>query len=321
MEQAGLGFSSIPRTAVKFISSPSSFYREMPKKGGYLQPLVFVVAMGLASGFIMGGLSFFGLRMMTGIPGAAGSGMAAGIGAITLIVYPIMAVIGVAIFGFIGAAILFVIWKLMGSEEDYETAYRCLAYATAFSPILVLIDMIPIAGILISMIIHLYLVVTASVEVHGLPSRKSWIVFGTIDAVIIAFFLIMGLSVYFMAKKFAPQTAGGPAFAVPAAQQAQTIQRLEEQMKTMSPARQAKMQPLIKQSEQAQAHKSPAATATSHAGSQPTASGAQNPALQQMDATIKAMEDRLNSLPPEQQVQMRRMIDQMKQARAKAASQ
>jgi uncharacterized membrane protein YdjX (TVP38/TMEM64 family) len=43
--------------------------------------------------------------------------MGAGFGAI------IFMPIAVAIGSFIGAAILFVIWKLMGSQEDYETAY------------------------------------------------------------------------------------------------------------------------------------------------------------------------------------------------------
>ena len=342
----------------------------MPKKGGYLQPLAFVVAMGVAGGIIHAALSLILLTIMPGARMGAMAGMAAGMEIVTIILFPIMMAIG----SFIGAAILFVIWKLMGSEEDYETAYRCGAYGTALTPIYVLINLIPIAGPLVSIVISLYILITASVEVHKLPARKSWIVFGTIDAVIIALSILLFGSAYFMAKRFAPRTAGGPAFTVPAATAARgralqqmdaTIKAMEDKMKTMPPAQQAQMQRIIDQMKQAREKaasnnaqpaapvasqpastavtpisaaakpapaspvaQNPAAAATSHASRQPAAAGAvqpasgtQNPAVQQMDATIKAMEDRLNSLPPEQQVQMRRMIDQMKQARAKAASQ
>lgn len=61
--------------------------------------------------------------------------------------------IAVAIGSFIGAAILFVIWKLMGSQEDYETAYRCGAYLMALAPITTLINVIPYAGAIISLVI------------------------------------------------------------------------------------------------------------------------------------------------------------------------
>ena len=47
--------------------------------------------------------------------------------------------IAVAIGSFIGGAILFIIWKLMGSQEDYETAYRCGAYLMALAPITAII--------------------------------------------------------------------------------------------------------------------------------------------------------------------------------------
>ncbi len=317
MEQEGLGISSIPQTAVKFISSPSSFYREMPKKGGYAEPLAFIVAMSAVGGILQAALSLMLLTIMPGAGMGATAGMAAGVGAI--IMFPIAG----AIFGFVGAAIQFVIWKLMGSEEDYETAYRCVAYASALTPVYILVNLIPRAGALllmnghsisitgvlisttgslISIIISLYIVVTASVEVHKLPARKSWIVFGTIDAVIIIFAVLLGVSTYFMAKKFALPMAVRPAFTVPAAPAVSG-----RHTSPSAAAHPAGRQPATNQ---------PAAV-----GAAQPASGAQKPALQQMDATIKAMEDRLNSLPPEQQVQMRRMIDQMKQARAKAASQ
>ena len=103
----------------------------------------------------------------------------------------------VLIFGFIGAAIMFVIWKLMGSDESFETAYRCGAYAAAISPITSVLGVIPYIGSLIGLAWGLYLVVTASVEVHKLPAKKAWMVFGIIGAVL----AIMSLSAQASARK------------------------------------------------------------------------------------------------------------------------
>jgi hypothetical protein len=68
--------------------------------------------MALALAIVMTILSFLGL-------GRIGA-MATGVG--SLIFLPISALIG----SFIAAAILYVVWKLMGSEEPYETSYRCV---------------------------------------------------------------------------------------------------------------------------------------------------------------------------------------------------
>jgi glucan phosphoethanolaminetransferase (alkaline phosphatase superfamily) len=93
---------------------------------------------------------------------------------------PIFIVIGC----FIGAAILFVIWKLMGSQESFETAFRCAAYMSAISPITAVLGVIPWIGAVLGMLLSLYYVVMASVEVHGIPAKKAWIVFGSIIALL-----------------------------------------------------------------------------------------------------------------------------------------
>lgn len=153
----------------KVITNPVEFYRGMPKMGGFGDPLIFAVVMGVATGIVQAvlGLIRFGA-------GAAGF-MALG----AIIFVPIM----VAIFGFVGAAIMFVIWKLMGSNESYETAYRCCAYSMAISPITAVIGLIPFVGGLIGMVWMLYLLVMASVEVHKIAAKKAWLVFGIITAI------------------------------------------------------------------------------------------------------------------------------------------
>jgi hypothetical protein len=98
-----------------------------------------------------------------------------------LIVLPIIAIIG----SFIGAAILFVIWKLMGSEKDYETAYRCMAYTTVIGPPIAAISFLPyIAGIL-KTLWGAFLLYVASIEVHKIKDSTAKIVFGILAALLV----------------------------------------------------------------------------------------------------------------------------------------
>jgi len=69
--------------------------------------------------------------------------------------------------------IFFVIWKLMGSQEDYETAYRCGAYLMALVPITAIISAIPYAGVVIIVVIDVFYLVTASISCSYIPSQKS----------------------------------------------------------------------------------------------------------------------------------------------------
>jgi hypothetical protein len=163
----------------------------MPKTGGFLEPLVFVVIMGFIAGIIQAILSFIGLGPNAGYGGG-------GIHGFTMIIFMPIAV---AIGSFIGGAILFVIWKLMGSQENYETAYRCGAYLMALAPITAIIGAIPYAGGLISMVIYLYYLVTASIHVHNIPSQKAWLVFGIIFAV----FAFIGVYGEHKARTMRPQ--------------------------------------------------------------------------------------------------------------------
>ena len=129
MENKGIEFAAIPQTAVKILTSPSNYFRNMPKTGGFIEPLVFAIVMGIISGFIQAVLGIMGLRLVIGV----------GMALASVILMPIIIVIG----SFIGAAIMFVIWKLMGSQESYETAYRCGAYISAITPITTILGLIP----------------------------------------------------------------------------------------------------------------------------------------------------------------------------------
>ncbi len=275
MEQQGMDFAAIPQTAIRFITSPPAFYREMPKKGGFSEPLVFMVAMGVIGGIIQAIASLVSLN-----PGAS-----AMVGMASLVVVPIM----VAIFGFIGAAIMFVIWKLMGSQEEYETAYRCGAYAAAFTPITMIIGLVPYAGGAVGILIMIYLLVVASVEVHQLPANKAWLVFGILGAILI----FASISAQIAAKKFAGQMQEN------AARMQESGDAMQDVAKKI--AESAQQQAAQSQSGQ---DRSGAASAIREAGEQ------------QLDASIAQMEAQMKSLPPEQQEQMRQVLLQMKQSRS-----
>jgi hypothetical protein len=157
-------------TAIAVITKPVEFFRGMAKTGGFVEPLIFMVATGVISGVIQAVLGLFHFGMVGSVRAALAS----------IIYMPI----GALIFGFVGAAILFGIWKLMGSNESYETAYRCGAYASVTIPILTILGIIPYAGVLIGLAWMLFLLVTASVEVHKIAAKTAWMVFGIITAIL-----------------------------------------------------------------------------------------------------------------------------------------
>ena len=175
MDSKNIDFAAIPQTAVNVVTKPAEFFQGMPKAGGFLEPLVFAVIMGFIAGVVQAILSWIGL----GPAAAQGGGMMSGFGMI--IFMPIAAAAG----SFIGGAILFGIWKLMGSRENYETAYRCGAYLAALAPVTAIISAVPYAGGAINMAIYAFYLVMASVHVHQLPSQKAWLVFGIIGVILV----------------------------------------------------------------------------------------------------------------------------------------
>jgi hypothetical protein len=185
METLSMNLTSIHKTAMRVLTSPSSFFKEMPKTGGFVEPLIFMVAMGVIGGLIQTIFSLFRLHIA--------GGMAMGIASIILV--PIL----IAIFGFVGAGILFVIWKLLGSQESYETAYRCGAYISVLTPISTVLGLIPYIGSAIAIILSIYFLVIASIEVHQIPKKKAWLVFGIIGAI----FIIINIGGQYSARRFA----------------------------------------------------------------------------------------------------------------------
>lgn len=171
MEKEGFDLKEIVETAIKVLTSPQTFFREMAKRGGYVKPLIFMIVMGVVGGLIQSLFNIIGLRVATGLA----------MGVASIILVPIV----IAIFGFVGAAILYLIWKLMGSQEEYETAYRCAAYISALTPITCVLGIVPYIGGAVGVALAMYFTIIASIEVHRIPSQKAWLVFGIIGAILI----------------------------------------------------------------------------------------------------------------------------------------
>ena len=172
MEAKDINFAGMPQTAVRVVTAPAAFFKSMPKTGGFVEPLIFAVIMGFIAGIIQALINILGLSY-------AYVGFAESLG--LMILYPIV----IAIVSFIGAAIIYVIWKLIGSQENYETSYRCVAYLAALAPIFAIISIIPYAGVIINMAIYIYFLVIASSQVHKIPEQKAWMVFGIIGAILV----------------------------------------------------------------------------------------------------------------------------------------
>lgn len=169
-QQTTFDINQVIAQAKAVITNPVGFYQTMPKSGGYGNPVIFVAVMGAVMGLVTALLSFFG----------SAAGMLAG-GLAAIIIMPIFAVLG----AFIGAAILYVIWKLMGSPENYETAFRCQASAAAIYPISALLAIVPYIGSIVMIAWGVFLMIEASVSVHGRPRRTAQIVFGILAALLI----------------------------------------------------------------------------------------------------------------------------------------
>ena len=158
----------IVNTAIKVVTDPLGFFKNMAKSGGFIEPLIFMVAMGIVSGVLQALLAVFGL--VSGVPFSMALA--------SIVIAPVL----MAVFGLVVAFVLFIIWKIMGSQESFETAFRCNAYISSITPINMVLIIITYIGPVLGFIWMMYLLILASIEVHRIRPKVAWIVFGAICA-------------------------------------------------------------------------------------------------------------------------------------------
>jgi len=172
MEVKEFDFAEIPQKALNILTKPAEFFKSMHKSGGFLEPVIFAIIMGIVAGIIQAIINILGLSYVS-------RGFLDSLGLIIFI--PLAVIIG----SFIGAAIMYFIWKLMGSQENYETSYRCVAYLTVLAPIAAILGVIPYAGVILNALIGLFFIVMASIYVHNIEAKKAWLVFGILFALLV----------------------------------------------------------------------------------------------------------------------------------------
>ncbi|MDY9925569.1 YIP1 family protein [Methanosarcina sp.] len=158
------------------IQKPSDFYRKMPTTGGYAEPLTFAAISYFIYGLLtalfnrgmMGGMYGYGM-MGTGGYGLSTSLMVA-------IMMPIMGIISIII----GAAILYIIYKVLGGKGSYEGTVRFVSYATA----VLLLSWVPFIGWIFGFY-GIYLYILGGMIVHDVSMVKSAI------AVLLPTFLVI----------------------------------------------------------------------------------------------------------------------------------
>jgi hypothetical protein len=172
------------------IQRPSDFYRKMPTTGGYADPITFAAI----SYFIYGLLAALLNRGMMG--GMYGYGMGAeGYSLSTALMAAIMAPIMGIISIFIGAAILYIIFKVLGGKGSYEGTVKFISYATA----VLLLSWIPFIGWLFGFY-GIYLYIVGGMIVHNVSMVKSAI------AILLPTFLVILLAMiaamFFLSSTF-----------------------------------------------------------------------------------------------------------------------
>ncbi len=180
------------------MQTPSDFYREMPKTGGYADPLTFaaisfIVYALLAALFTV--LFGHGMYMDGSMYGGMYNGMYGGMRGLgffailmTVIITPIAGIISL----FIEAAILYIIYKILGGAGTYEGTVRFISYATA----VLVLSWIPIIG-WIAGIYGIYLYIVGGMYVHDVSMARSVI------AIILPTLIVILLMAIVMAWLFA----------------------------------------------------------------------------------------------------------------------
>ena len=155
--------------ALKLIIEPGEFFRTMPKSGGIQEPLAYIILtvwldvfLIAIETFIKHGVGTYNLSILLG----------------SLILFPLI----VVILSFFVGGIFYAAWLFMGSQENYETSYRCMAFMQILVPITILLSLFSYMGLL-GIAWWLYLMVVATKIVHKLPIKHALIVFGCIAAI------------------------------------------------------------------------------------------------------------------------------------------
>lgn len=158
--------------AVRVFKAPGGLFSGLAKTGGYGTPALYALFWLFLSGVVELAVARFR---------PAPFRFSAGVETLWLFLGPLL----LLAVGFLVSGLFFVIWHLMGSRENYQTAFRCWAVTTPVAVASAALGVVPFLNLL-GFLYGIFLLVVASRQVHGLPSRRSWIVWGVLGGLILA---------------------------------------------------------------------------------------------------------------------------------------
>ena len=163
-----LTFPALFTWAATLAKSPRAFFKSMAKSGGYLTPVLTLAFWSFASSVVSFLVGFVRPSAAAGPVGLRLAGV---------IISPLIGLL----VGFILSAVLFVVWHLMGSRENFQAAFRVWSFISPVWAVGALLGVVPYLSVL-NLVAAFLLVILASEEVHGLPKARSWTTWSLIAA-------------------------------------------------------------------------------------------------------------------------------------------
>src|SRR3990172_5940625 len=152
MAESILDFTKFIQDSRQTLQSPKEFFYSMPKKGGFVEPIIKAAVYGLIAGIILFIWSLLHLSAGRGMMG----GYMGGSGIMIIISSLIAAIIGL----FIGGIIVLIVSAICGGTTDFEANVRVVAALMVLSPVNALLSFTMglnlYLGSIISVLVALY---------------------------------------------------------------------------------------------------------------------------------------------------------------------
>lgn len=177
---------SFVATVRSIVLNPVGFFRDMPRRGGFVNPLVFALISAVIYGVLTGILSFL-INLVSG----NGFGIALG----SLFGYAIGAPIITVISLFIGAGIyhLLVMLLVRPSNAGFEATFRVVAYSSVVQ-LVNWLGAIPILGVIIALAAGVYGVILGVLgirEAHNTTTGRAVLVILIPTAIVVLLLLLV----------------------------------------------------------------------------------------------------------------------------------
>jgi hypothetical protein len=161
-DQENLGFmESMIQTVKQSVFSPHLFFSSLPRRGGFLQPLLYGVSLQMLGSFVGFLWSMaFGNAVSQLIAMMGGSAVVLGL------LIPVFVFLGIAVW----AVTLHVsLYLVGGANEDFEATFRVVCYTSGAE----IFNVIPFLGGVIKGIWQLYITVVGLREVQGISTGRA----------------------------------------------------------------------------------------------------------------------------------------------------